>query len=237
MTPTWDCTDARPSLGVYVLGAIDPAERSLVDAHLTTCRDCRDELAGLAGLPALLARVNPDEVSRIRADDTVRTVTDDRPPGELIGTVLDLAAARRRRTRWRFLATAAAVVAIAGGLFGGLSSMGTTRTVVVPVSAGPGSWETVQATSSLTAATASIAYSKQLWGNAFEVLVNHIPVGTTCQLWVVHPDGTRTQVAAWTTSRDEGKVWYAGSMASTAQPISSFQITANHQVLLTATPT
>jgi len=48
MTQTWDCTDARPSLGVYVLGAIDPAERSLVDAHLTTCRDCRDELAGLA---------------------------------------------------------------------------------------------------------------------------------------------------------------------------------------------
>ena len=237
MTPTWDCTDARPSLGVYVLGAIDPAERSLVDAHLTTCRDCRDELAGLAGLPALLARVNPDEVSRIRADDTVRTVTDDRPPGELIGTVLDLAAARRRRTRWRFLATAAAVVAIAGGLFGGLSSMGTTRTVVVPVSAGQGSWETVQATSTLTAATASIAYSQQLWGNAFQVLVDHIPVGTTCQLWVVHPDGTRTQVAAWTTSRDEGKVWYAGSMASTAAPISSFQITANHKVLLTATPT
>ena len=247
MTPTWDCTDARPSLGVYVLGAIDPAERSLVDAHLTTCRDCRDELAGLAGLPALLARVNPDEVSRICADDTVRTVTGDRPPGELIGTVLDLAAARRRRTRWRFLATAAAVVAIAGGLYGGLSSMGTTRTVVVPVSAGQGSWETVQATSSLTAATASIAYSQQLWGNAFEVLVNHIPVGTTCQLWVVHPDGTRTQVAAWTTSRDEGKVWYAGSMASTAaadqqlpdhgEPPGAADRDAHLKPCLTTTPT
>ena len=72
-SPTWDCADAKMSLGVYVLGAIDPAERALVDAHLATCRDCRDELAGLAGLPALLARVNPDEVSRIRADDAVRT--------------------------------------------------------------------------------------------------------------------------------------------------------------------
>ena len=101
MTQIWDCTDARLSLGVYVLGAIDPAERSLVDAHLVTCRDCRDELAGLAGLPALLARVNPDEISRICADDTIRTVTDDQPPGELIGTVLDLAQARRRRTRGR----------------------------------------------------------------------------------------------------------------------------------------
>jgi Putative zinc-finger len=236
MMQTWDCTDARPSLGVYVLGAIDPAERALVDAHLLTCRECRDELAGLAGLPALLARVNPDEISRIRADDAVRTVTDDGPPTELIGTVLDLAEARRRRTRWRFVAAAAAVVAIAGGLYGGLNSIGT-QTVQVPLSIGTVHWETVHTTSSVTGATASISYSRELWGHAFEVLVDRIPLGTTCQLWVVHPDGSRTQVAAWTTARDEGKVWYAGSMASTAEPISSFQITANDKVLLTAVPT
>ena len=237
MTQIWDCTDARPSLGVYVLGAIDPAERALVDAHLVTCRDCRDELAGLAGLPALLARVNPDEISRICADDTVGTVADDRPPGELIGTVLNLAEARRRRTRWRFLATAAAVVAIAGGLFGGLSSISTTRTVPIPVSPAGTHWDTVEATSSITGASASVAYSHELWGDAFEVLVDHIPVGTTCQLWVVHPNGSRTQVASWTTASDEGNVWYSGSMASTAQPISKFQITADKKVLLTATPT
>jgi Putative zinc-finger len=240
MTQIWDCTDARLSLGVYVLGAIDPAERALVDAHLVTCRDCRDELAGLAGLPALLARVNPDEISRICADDTVRAGAyagaDDQPPEELIGTVLDLAEARRRRTRWRFVATAAAVVAIAGGLFGGLSSISTTRTVPVPVAAPGTHWDTVEATGS-SGVSASVAYSHELWGDAFEVLVKHIPVGTTCQMWVVHPDGTRTQVASWTTAKDEGNVWYSGSMAATAQPISKFQITADHKVLLTAMPT
>src|SRR5689334_23719703 len=236
MTPVWDCTDARTSLGVYVLGAIDPVERALVDAHLVTCQDCRDELAGLAGLPALLARVNPDEVSRIRSDDTVETVTDDQPPEELIGTVLDLAEARRRRTRWRLVAAAAAVVAIAGGLFGGLSSMTTTRTVPVPLSPAGTHWETVEATGS-GGVSASVAYSHELWGDAFEVLVDKIPVGTTCQLWVVHPDGTRTQVAAWTTAKDEGNVWYSGSMAASAQPISKFEITAGHKVLLTAVPT
>jgi anti-sigma-K factor RskA len=236
MTPTWDCADARLSLGVYVLGAIDPAERALVDAHLATCRDCRDELAALAGLPALLARVNPDEISQIRADDTVGPVAEHEPPGELIGTVLDLAQARRRRNRWRFLAAAAAVVAIAGGLFGGLSAA---RTVQVPVSAspGPGHWETAQATSDVSGATASVAYAQETWGYAFEVLVKHIPVGTTCQLWVVHPDGTRTWAAAWTTAHDEGKVWYGGSMPSSAEPIKSFQVTANRQVLVTVTPT
>ncbi len=234
MTPIWDCTEARPSLGVYVLGAIDPAERALVEAHLTTCRDCRDELAGLAGLPALLARVNPDEVSRIRPDDTVRVTTDERPPAELLGTVLDLAAARRRRNRWRFLGAAAAVAAIAGGLFGGLSARTSTIHEVAAqrYPNGAGTWESVQVTSKVTGAGATINYSNELWGHTFEVLVTGIPTGTTCDLWVVHPDGTRTQVAAWTTSHDEGRVWYPGSAPASAEPISSFQITAGNRVLL-----
>jgi anti-sigma-K factor RskA len=235
VTPTWNCAEARLSLGVYVLGAIDPAERGLVDAHLATCRDCRDELAGLASLPALLARVNPDEVSRICADDAVAPVTSDEPPKELIGTVLNLAETRRRRNRWRFLSAAAAVIVLAAGLFGGLkAATSTTRTVVV--SAGSGTWETTTGTSQATGATATVAYSSQLWGTAFQVLVDHIPQGTTCEMWVIHPDGSRTQVAAWTVSRDEGKAWYSGSMPVTAGPIGKFEITAGSQVLLNVTP-
>jgi predicted anti-sigma-YlaC factor YlaD len=238
MTQVWDCTDARPSLGVYVLGAIDPAERGLVDAHLATCRDCRDELAGLAGLPALLARVNPDEVSRICADDTVRTVTDDQPPAELLGTVRDLAEARRRRNRWRFLSAAAAVVVLAGGLFGGLrSATSTTRiNVINPFPAGAAQWDTAQVTDKVTGESATIAYASAMWGHTFEVQTENIPLGTTCQLWVVHPNGSRTWVAAWTTANDEGRAWYSGSLPSTAGPIKSFQITANHKVLLSVTP-
>ena len=236
---TWDCAEARPSLGVYVLGAIDPAERGLVDAHLVTCRDCRDELAGLAGLPALLARVNPDEISRICADDTVSPVASDEPPEELLGTVLGLAEARRRRNRWRYLSAAAAVVAIAAGLFAGLSSANSTTVTHTLVVGGPGtgSWDSASATDHATGVTATVAYSKQLWGNAFQVLVDRIPAGTTCQLWVVHPDGSWTQAAAWTTARDEGKVWYSGSMPSTVGAISTFQITAGNRVLLTIRPT
>jgi len=238
MTQTWDCAEARPSLGVYVLGAIDPVERGLVDAHVATCRDCRDELAGLAGLPALLARVNPDEISRICADDAVRPATSDEPPEELLGTVLGLTEARRRRNRWRYISAAAAVVAIAGGLFGGLkAATSTTQSVVVPFSAGSGSWETVHGSNSATGVTASISYAQHLWGNSFQVLVKHIPLGTTCQLWVIHPDGTMTQVAAWTTARDEGTVWYTGSMPSSAGSISRFEISSGSKVLVEATPT
>jgi hypothetical protein len=90
--------------------------------------------------------------------------------------------------------------------------------------------------SKITGASASVAYSHEMWGDAFEVLVDHIPVGTTCQLWIVHPDGTRTLAGAWTTARDEGKVWYGGSMAASDKAISSFQITSGSKVLLTARP-
>jgi hypothetical protein len=65
MTSAWECADTRQALGIYVLGAIDPAERALVDAHVAGCRECREELAGLAGLPALLSRVDADEIDRI----------------------------------------------------------------------------------------------------------------------------------------------------------------------------
>jgi hypothetical protein len=237
MTPRWDCTEARPSLGVYVLGAIEPAERGLVDGHLVGCQGCRDELAGLAGLPALLARLDPDEVNRIGAEEPARTMTGDRAPAELVDTVVDLAKARRRRDRWRYLSAAAAVVVIGGGLFGGLKAATSNTTKIYVPSGSEQAWEIAQGTTQATGAAATVAYSSELWGTAFDVLVHRIPMGTTCQLWVVHPDGTRTLVAAWTTARDEGKAWYAGSMPSTAGAISEFQITADHQVLVTVTPT
>jgi hypothetical protein len=41
---------------VYVTGAIAPADRPVVLRHLASCERCRDELAGLAGLPGLLRR-------------------------------------------------------------------------------------------------------------------------------------------------------------------------------------
>jgi anti-sigma factor RsiW len=239
MTQTWDCAETRISLGVYVLGAIDRAERALVDAHLATCRDCKDEVAGLAGLPALLARVNSDEVSPIGTDEAV--TADEPAPAKLVGTVLNLAPERRRRTRrrptrWRYAAAAAAVVVIAGGLFGGLRSLASPATspTAVAFSPGPASWDWARGVSQTTGESASVAYAAERWGTVFAAQVRGIPTGTTCQLWVVHPDGTRTGVAAWTTAGDEGHVWYWGSMPNSTRDISHFEITAGNKLLVTA---
>src|SRR5579859_8242284 len=61
------CREIRQALGVYVLGAIDPAERTRVDEHLATCHECREELASLAGLPAMLRKVPVVEAERLAA--------------------------------------------------------------------------------------------------------------------------------------------------------------------------
>jgi hypothetical protein len=232
---TMDCPEVRISLGVYVLGAIDPAERALVDAHLATCRDCRDELAGLAGLPALLARVSTEEAIALAATDgpfPAAAGEAAEPPRELLATVLDLTAARRRRRRWleAGLGVAAALV-IAVGVFGGLrleSSPAPLTNVAQGQAAlynGPpdGPMETVTGKSGDMAAT--VSYSPMGWGTQVDVKVNGIPVGTSCQLWAIGTNGKRVLVGTWVTDNDEGHVWYPGSVGLQSKDVAAFEIT------------
>src|SRR5580704_2509017 len=139
MNGSADCRDIRHALGVYVLGAIDPAERSVVDAHLSTCPECREELAGLAGLPALLRRIPVGEAQQLADDDVDelpgtglggaglggaglggagRTVAGlpgaEVPLADMLSSLLARTTRVRQARRWRGLAAAAAVVLVAG---------------------------------------------------------------------------------------------------------------------------
>jgi hypothetical protein len=227
-----DCPEARISLGVYVVGAIDPAERALVDAHLATCRDCRDELAGLAGLPALLARVSKEEAIALADPDGPLPADADEvpePPRELLATVLDLTAARRRRRRWREAGVGvAAALIIAAGVFGGLRL----STGPAPLSAatgpqwpGPpnGAWETAHGQSG--AMTAAISYRPMGWGTEIESKVAGIPVGTSCNLYVIDATGHHVLAGSWVTDDDEGTVWYPASSNVPANEVAGFQVT------------
>ncbi len=62
-----ECADVRSLLGVYLMGAIAPDDRVVCTRHLAGCEQCRDELAGLAGLPGLLRR--PPVQAAAEADD------------------------------------------------------------------------------------------------------------------------------------------------------------------------
>ncbi len=51
--------------GAYVLGILDPDERAAYERHLQTCAICQREVADFAGLPNLLAQLDPDEAAAI----------------------------------------------------------------------------------------------------------------------------------------------------------------------------
>lgn len=231
-----DCAEARLSLGVYVLGAIDPAERALVEAHVATCRDCRDELAGLAGLPALLARVSAEEAFALAADEPFHDgpagpvpSRGGEPPRELLATVLDLTAARQRRRRWWSASVSvAAALLIAVGVFGGLrlgAGPGTS-----PSAGAGGNWDSV--TGSLAGMTATVSYREVGWGTQLNAQVTGIPVGTTCQLWVVDHAGHRMLAGSWLTDYDEGTVWYPASAAMPSNDVASFQVTVGKRAAI-----
>lgn len=92
----------RFDVGVYVLGALDPAERDTFEAHLDGCASCTAELAAVAGLPGLLARA-----------ELPPRVADQAPPPDLLAGVVRRV--RRRRRVAGLVAASAVVLALLGG--------------------------------------------------------------------------------------------------------------------------
>jgi predicted lipoprotein with Yx(FWY)xxD motif len=116
-----DCADIRLHLGVYVFGAITPADRAIVVRHLDGCLHCRDELAGLAGLPGLLLR--PPAVAAAFAASAVSASAaafavapgPDHPPALLDRALGTITRGRHRRRRLAALAaTGLTAAAVAG---------------------------------------------------------------------------------------------------------------------------
>src|SRR6266567_2734239 len=115
------CAGIRSQLGVYLTGAIAPADRAAVVRHLVTCVDCRAELAGLAALPALLRRPPARAAAQAPAPDgtgfdgTAEDGAAGRERGEAqLGRLLSTMARRRRRHRWLLAAAALVLAAVAG---------------------------------------------------------------------------------------------------------------------------
>jgi hypothetical protein len=229
------CGDVRLALGVYVVGAIDPAERSIVDAHLSHCSACREELAGLAGLPALLGRVPADDVERL-ADSGHAVNGLEEPPPELLSSLLGRVAARRRARKWRVITAtaAAAVIAVGGGLAGGAALAGEFSSGAVAAAPHqPAAFEQEQATNSRTHVTAVVDYSPRAWGTSMRVWVAGVSPGTTCEFWVVNAQGQRSVVGGWTVPRGYQSQWYLATTPLSSAKIHSFQVTAGGHVLVT----
>jgi hypothetical protein len=225
MNGSADCRDIRHALGVYVLGAIDPAERTTVDVHLSTCPECREELAGLAGLPALLRRIPVEEAQQVAGDDL-----DEVPSEEMLRSLLARTTHARQARRWRGLAAAAAVVLVAGAA--GWSALHQSAGAGGG-SAMPAHFTSATATDPATHVAATVRYAAKGWGTVLDTQVKNVPTGARCQLMVTDSSGHATVVGGWTTTYDEGSVWYPGSAPVAPDSVRSFEITSQGKVLVT----
>lgn len=225
-----ECQHVRQLLGVYVVGAIDPAERSVVDNHLASCPDCREELAGLAGLPALLGRVPFPEAEQITRFDSERPEVGEHPDAEpaqadVLTPLLAKVAHRRRVSRWRSLVSVAAVAVIAAG-----AAIGAIRLANPPAASSSAlHWESVQTASAL--AHMEVKYAGTPGGIRLDVKVDGIPAGTTCQFWVIGKDGQRWPAGSWRVADEWKASWYPTVSAAQVHEVSSFQLTSGGRTL------
>lgn len=216
------CREIRQLLGVYVVGAIDPAERVYVDEHLRECAQCRDELAGLAGLPAMLSRVPAADVERLSMEPSGLPEMSE-PPAELLNSLLRKVAAKRRTRLWRGAVAIAASAAIAAG-----AATAAFEAVQPQVSVAGN--EVATGTNAQTHVAAVVDYAATPWsGTEMRVQVSGIQPGTVCRFLI----NGHTYVATWTVRAPYGaKAWYTVSSPVRSSTVHSFQITSGHKLLL-----
>ena len=174
-------TSLQRSLGAYVLGALEPAERAELDAHLTGCAACREELASFAGLPALLSRVSLQE-----ATEGPRLPAPPLLPRVLHAVERERKRGARRLHRWQ--AATAAVTAAAA--------------VAALLTVGPGLTDQPPSARPLVAAqgvsaTGQLTLEPRPWGTAVHLRLKKLPPAPSYTAWAVDDAGTRSAVATW----------------------------------------
>jgi anti-sigma factor RsiW len=177
------------SLGGYVLGALEPAERAAVEAHLHGCPSCREELSPLAGLPGLLSRLSEADFAEPEPEPEVD------PDPAVLHRVLDRLAAdrRQRQVRTRLVAAAAAVLLVAGGTGAG---------ALLTQGHAPGPARVVSAVDAGTGAQARFALSSHSWGTGVQVRLQHVAAGTHCRLVAVDRQGREQTIGTWLADYD-----------------------------------
>jgi len=205
-------------LGAYALGALEPRERADVEAHLRDCPSCREEVARLAALPGLLARLGPEDTAAPPA-----------PVPDLAERALATVARRRRearrtrRLRWGAgaVAAVAVVLALVGRTVGGDGgSGGGVALRIEPVAADAGG------------VTGTASAEGRAWGTAIAVDLRHLPSRPGYVLAAIANDGRRETAATWAATTG-GAATVSGSCSIRPADMAGYEVTAaDGEVLL-----
>ncbi|NUR94062.1 MAG: anti-sigma factor [Kribbellaceae bacterium] len=217
----------RTQLGAYVLGALEPADIAEVEEHLSTCAECRAEVAELSELTDLLGEVPPEafldgppEGGELMLQRTLREVRSSPVP-------------TKRRSRW--LMVAAALVVFAGALGGGVALGRSTATNNdVPV-AGSKQVSTVD-TNTGTGMTATVE-PRPGW-SWVQVQLTGLKAGEQCEMVVTNNEGYTWVAGSWEVSKKaaENGSTFGGGVLIPLNEVHSVEIrTVQGKHLVTAT--
>lgn len=250
---TYDHDRAQADLGVLVLGALDPAEREAVEAHVAGCPECAATVAELAPLPGLLKRVDtstldlgapPPELleralTQARAEDAARTHADDLATDAsgdvvdgVVDGVVDLAA---RRKNWKVATTAAvaalltAAAVILGFVVFNNASGGVSHSHPVAAS------KVVSGTDPSTGVSARVVMAPAPTGTALTVSVQGVEQGDRCSLVAITHDGQRDVTSTWTVMYRHGVKINTGTSFRIKQ-IAKFEVTTPEGDTLVSLP-
>jgi hypothetical protein len=207
--------------GAYVLGALSPTERREFEAHLSGCDECSRAVRELAGLPGLLARVDPVVLEPAPDPGTVPTTL-------LPALVAEVSRVRRRRV----FATAglAAAAAVAVGVVAVQGLTGDSQEASPPAGTPTSAVPVGQAMSPIghVPVKATLAFTSVKWGTKLDLTCSyeqhggeyHLPSSMTYALIVVERDGKTEQVGTWKALLGKTMRLTAGTAASRDQIVS-----------------
>ncbi len=225
------CGEVRPALGVYLLGAIGPAERAMVGSHLAGCAACRGEVAELAGLPGLLGTVPTGDAARLDAEEPGQAGPGGIAADAVLRSVLQRASRLRRQLMWRRVIVAAAVAVLAAG--GAAAGSRALYRPVAPSATAVVVWEgTARGSGPASGADATVRYRPQTWGSQLQVQVSGIHAGTRCQLLVVTAGGQKATAGGWVVTAGHAWAWYPASSPFPMADVRRFLVTTAGETLV-----
>lgn len=237
MMPVSGCSHAYALWdAAYVLGSLSTADRREFEAHLADCPSCRSAVAELSGMPALLSKLDGNDLAGIEDAGPPPPL-----PASVMTSLLTAVHARQRRTRLATWATSAAAAAVlAGGVLVGITAQ---WPAPAPPQAGAPAVPS-QSAAGLPmdqVATHHLASTVQLSGQKWGTL---IALDCVClappdahhdrlAMVVLHRDGSQDRLATWVAIPGHSATPQA-SVATPVDQIAAVQVVSadNGQVLL-----